>query len=52
MEKKQFGFKVNPDTMTEFHLALDDFHRVTGVKPVRQDSLETAIKDYTQKLKN
>lgn len=45
------GFKVDSDIYQEFELVLNEFHKVTGVKPVKQDSYETAMKDYILKLK-
>lgn len=49
-EKQQIGFKVDSDILIKFDNILDEFHRVTGVKPVKQESFETAMKDYIQKL--
>jgi len=49
-EKQQIGFKVDSDVLIEFDKVLDDFHKVTGVKPVKQECYETAFKDYIQKM--
>ena len=50
-EKIQMGFKVDSDIYREFETVLDEFHKVTGVKPVKQESFETAMKDYIIKLR-
>lgn len=50
-EKIQMGFKVDSDIYKEFETVLDEFHKVTGVKPVKQESFETAMKDYIIKLR-
>jgi hypothetical protein len=50
-EKIQMGFKVDSDIYKEFEAVLDEFHKVTGVKPVKQESYETAMKDYIIKLR-
>lgn len=51
-EKQQITFKVDSDIVREFDEVLKDFHKVTGVKPVKQESYETAFKNYIEKLKN
>lgn len=50
-EKMQIGFKVDSDIFREFEKVLDDFHEATGIKPVKQESYETAMKDYVIKLR-
>ena len=50
-DKIQIGFKVDPVIYNEFDDILEEFHRATGIKPVKQESYETAMKDYIQKLK-
>jgi hypothetical protein len=50
-EKQQIGFKVDSEVLIEFDKVLEDFHKATGVKPVKQESYETAFKDYIQKLR-
>lgn len=50
-DKIQMGFKVDSAIYQEFEQVLEDFHKATGVKPVKQESFETAMKDYIVKLK-
>lgn len=50
-EKQQITFKVDSDIIQEFDDVLKEYHQVTGVKPVKQESYETAFKEYIQKLK-
>lgn len=50
-EKIQMGFKVDSDIYREFEQVLDEFHKSTGVKPIKQESFETAMKDYILKLR-
>lgn len=50
-EKMQVGFKVDPNIYKDFDEVLNEFHEVTGIKPVKQESFETAMKDYIVKLK-
>lgn len=50
-EKQQLSFKVDSDIIKEFDEILKEYHRVTGVKPVKQESYETAFKDYIAKLR-
>ena len=50
-EKIQMGFKVDSTIYQEFEQVLDEFHKATGVKPVKQESYETAMKDYILKLR-
>lgn len=47
----QIGFKVDEDLINEFEETLVKYHEVSGVRPVKQDSFETAIRDYISKLK-
>lgn len=49
-EKQQFSFKADSDLIKEFNEVLHKFHEVTGVKPVKQESFETALRDYIKKL--
>ena len=49
-EKQQISFKVDSDILEEFDRTLDKFWKVTGVKPVKQESFETAFKDYIKKI--
>ena len=49
-EKVQIGFKVDSTIMKEFDEVLNKFHEATGVKPVKQESFETAMKEYIKKL--
>lgn len=50
-EKQQITFKIDSDIVREFDEVLKEFHKVTGVKPVKQESYETAFKNYIEKLK-
>lgn len=50
-EKQQFSFKADIDLINEFNEVLKEYHEATGVKPVKQDSGETAIRDYIKKLR-
>lgn len=49
-EKQQISFKVDSAILREFDEALNKFKEVTGIKPVRQESIEVAMSDYTKKL--
>jgi hypothetical protein len=50
-EKQQLSFKVDSDVIKEFDKVLNEYHKATGVKPVKQESYETAFKDYISKLR-
>jgi len=50
-EKIQISFKVNSDVVSELDKALLEFKETTGIKPVRQDCIEEAMKDYTVKIR-
>jgi len=50
-EKQQISFKIDSDVITDFDNTLQDFKEVTGMKPVRQEAIEAAMKDYIKKLK-
>lgn len=50
-EKQQITFKVDSDILREFDEVLKDYHSATGVKPVKQESYETAFKEYIAKLR-
>ncbi len=50
-EKKNINFQVDVEILSEFDKALEEFWEVTGVKPVKQESYETAFKDYIKKIK-
>jgi len=50
-EKIQISFKVNSDVVSELDKAIAEFKESTGIKPVRQDCIEEAMKDYTIKMR-
>lgn len=50
-EKQQLTFKIDSDVISEFDKILSEYKEVTGIKPVRQDSIETAMKDYIAKTR-
>lgn len=50
-EKQPISFKIDSDVLKDFDSVLSEYHLTTGVKPVRQESVETAIKDYVKKLR-
>lgn len=50
-EKQQFSFKIDSDVIAEFDKTLNDFKEVTGMKSVRQEAIEVAMKEYIVKLK-
>ena len=50
-EKQQISFKVDSDVIADFDKTLNEFKEVTGMKPVRQEAIEIAMKEYTAKLK-
>lgn len=50
-DKQQLTFKVDSDIISEFDKALIEFKKATGVKPIRQECIETAIKDYIIKMR-
>jgi|GEM_PF-2081015 len=50
-EKQQITFKVDSDVISDFDKALIDFKEVSGIKPVRQESIEAAMKDYVIKIR-
>lgn len=49
-EKVTISFKMDLEVSISFDKALVRFNKVTGIKPVKQESYEQAIKDYTDKL--
>jgi hypothetical protein len=49
-EKQQLSFKADSDIIRRFDEVLREYHEATGVKPVKQESFETAFKDYIKKL--
>ena len=49
-EKQQISFKIDSDVITKFDKVLNDFKDITGMKPVRQEAIEVAMKDYISKL--
>ena len=50
-KKQQFSFKINTNILSDFDKALNEFKNITGIKPIRQDSIEMAMKDYIIKLR-
>lgn len=50
-EKQQISFKVDSDVIADFDKTLNEFKDVTGMKPVRQEAIEIAMKEYTAKLR-
>lgn len=50
-EKQQISFKIDSDVIAEFDKTLNEFKDVTGMKPVRQEAVEIAMKEYIAKLK-
>lgn len=50
-EKQQISFKIDSDVITSFDKTLNEFKEVTGMKPVRQEAIEVAMKDYITKLR-
>jgi len=51
-EKQQISFKIDSDVIIDFDKALNEFKDVTGMKSIRQEAIEVAMKDYIQKLRN
>lgn len=49
-EKITISFKLDLEVSKSFDKALERFQKITGVKPVKQDSYEMAIIEYTEKL--
>jgi len=50
-KKQQISFKVDSDVITEFDNTLNEFKEVTGMKPIRQEAIEVAMKDYILKVR-
>lgn len=50
-EKQQISFKIDSDVIADFDKTLNDFKEVTGMKSVRQEAIEVAMKEYIAKLK-
>lgn len=50
-KKQQISFKVDSDVITEFDNTLTEFKEVTGMKPIRQEAIEVAMKDYILKVR-
>ena len=50
-EKQQLSFKVDSDVIADFDKVLHEYHEATGIKPVKQESYETAFRDYISKLR-
>ena len=50
-EKQQISFKVDSDIIREFDEVLKEYHAATGIKPVKQESYESAFKEYIAKLR-
>ena len=50
-EKQQISFKIDAEVIKEFDDILMEFRDATGVKPVRQESIEAAMKDYIIKMR-
>lgn len=50
-EKQQISFKIDSDVISDFDKTLNEFRDLTGMKPVRQEAIEVAMKEYIQKLK-
>jgi len=50
-EKQQISFKIDSDVIADFDKTLNEFKDVTGMKPVRQEAIEIAMKEYIAKLR-
>jgi hypothetical protein len=50
-EKQQLTFKMDSDVVVDLDKVLSEFKEITGAKPVRQECIEAAIKDYIIKLR-
>lgn len=50
-KKQQISFKIDSDVVSEFDKTLNEFKEATGMKPVRQEAIEVAMKEYIFKLK-
>ena len=50
-EKQQISFKIDSEVISDFDKALNEFKDLTGLKSVRQDAIEVAMKDYIIKLR-
>jgi len=50
-DKIQISFKVNSNVVIDLDRAIVEFKKATGIKPVRQDCIEEAMKDYTIKIR-
>lgn len=51
-KKQQVSFKIDSDVISDFDKTLNDFKDVTGMKPIRQEAIEAAMKEYILKLKS
>lgn len=51
-EKQQISFKIDSDVISDFDKVLNEFKDVTGMKSIRQEAIEVAMKDYIQKLRS
>lgn len=50
-DKQPLSLKIDSDVISDFDKALSEFREITGIKPIRQESIEAALKDYTVKLR-
>ncbi len=51
-DKVQLNAKIDANVVRDFDEILNEFKETTGIKPVRQESIETALKDYIHKIKS
>lgn len=49
--KQQISLKLDSDVIAEFDQVREEFRIVTGIKPIRQEAIEVAMKDYILKLR-
>jgi hypothetical protein len=50
MSKKQITFKIDSEVYSELDRLLGEIHQITGISPIRQSAIETAIKRYFVEL--
>ncbi len=50
-EKQQISFKIDSDVIKDFDNVLNEFRTTTGMKPIRQEAIEVAMKEYIIKLR-
>jgi uncharacterized protein (DUF4415 family) len=49
--KQQISFKIDSDVVSEFDKVLNEFKDATGMRAVRQEAIEMAMKEYIIKLR-